>query len=108
MPIIWERPDGSLIVERFAESALARERRPDETTAQAVLRLATERLLANPDRADIAGLTPVLVREADMPRGDRLKWRLSAGRVEVNPTVADPVRPVSLEERVAALEAKLA
>lgn len=92
MPVIWTRPDGSLIVQRLRDTYVERERLPDETTAQTVLRLA---LVTQAKVPTWVGLTPQLVTEADIPadRSQRHKWRLQNGKVKVDPTVPDPPDP---------------
>ena len=92
MPIIWERADGSLIIQRLADSYLARERREGETTEQAVARLA---IVTRAKVPDWAGLTPRLVTEASMPtnRTKRHRWRLAQGQVVDDVTVPDPPHP---------------
>lgn len=107
MPIIWSKTDGSVLVTRIVPEVLERERRPNETTAQAVARLAME--IVQPKTPSLAGLTSTLVPEADISkdRSRRSAWRLKDGKVAPDATVPDPPRRLSLEERVAALEAKL-
>lgn len=95
MPIIWERADGSIAVTQLTEEFLARECKEGEITSDAVLRLARDHVQAK--APDLAGLTPVLVKSADLPkdRSARHSWRLSTddgtARVIVDATVPAPV-----------------
>lgn len=95
MPIFWSRPDGSLAQTVIAESFLARERLPGETTAQAVSRLATEHV----QRKDpsLADCTCVLVKSANVPadRSKRHAWRLdgTGTKIVVDATIPAPPHP---------------
>jgi hypothetical protein len=84
MPIVWEHLDGSVSVTILAEDWLADQRRPGETTAEAVLRLAK---IIQERTPHLAGAVPTLVRAKDLPsdRRDRHRWRLRGTRVEVAP-----------------------
>lgn len=76
MPIVWEKPDGSLMLTQIIPEVLERERREGESTEDAVLRIARE--LIQPKSPVFAGLTPTTVRTADVPpdRSRRHLWRL--------------------------------
>ena len=92
MPIIWQHPDGSIQVMNLSSRYLAGHHQADETTAQAVLRLARHQQTKNPD---LASASPILVKSADIPpdRTKRHKWRLQGSRCVVDDTVPDPVHP---------------
>ena len=92
MPIIWQHPDGSIQVMNLSSRYLAGHHQADETTAQAVLRLAQHQQTKNPD---LTPATPVLVKSADMPSDytKRHKWRLQGSRCVVDDTVPDPPHP---------------
>lgn len=103
MPIVWTRPDGSLIIERFAENFLAQHRQEGESTTDLVMRL-TPLLQAKSGRDEIRSLTPTLVREADLPatRDKRHAWRLHNGKVVVDATIPDLPHPKqALRDKVA-------
>jgi len=97
MPIIWERADGSIAVTQLTEEFLARERKEGEITSDAVLRLARDHVQAK--APDLAGLTPVLVKSADIPtdRRKRYAWRLSTidgtSKVIVDVRIPEVVSP---------------
>lgn len=105
MPIVWEMPDGSVQVTQIVDSVLERERRPGETTAAVVLRLAATIQAKTPGLA--TGI-PSLVKHADLPttRERRHAWRLRNGAVIADLAVPDPPRKLTVEERLAALEAR--
>src|SRR3990167_9254459 len=93
MPIFWKHSDGSLAQTVLTDYFLARERREDETTAQAVARLAREHVQQkNPNLADCE---LVLVRSTDVPadRSQRHAWRLDGTTVVVDATVPAPPHP---------------
>lgn len=81
MPIIWQKPNGSILISQLEEGYLARNRvpidvdTPYETVEEAVLRLAE--VLKQKDPA-LKDLEPVLVKSAEMPmdRSKRYAWRL--------------------------------
>ncbi len=96
MPVVWELPGGSVCVYTFMEDFLARERRPGETTDEAVLRLADgarDKML--PTNPALAGRPAQLVKTADVPRGKagREQWRLRDGKVVVDPAVPPRAHP---------------
>lgn len=92
MPIVWVMPTGEVQVTRIAEEILNRERRPNETTAEAVGRLASVIQAKTPW---LASGVPTLVTEVNMPptRIQRDKWRLQGNQVRVDPTVPDRPHP---------------
>lgn len=109
MPIVWRRPDGTVAVTVIVESLLARLRQPNETTADAVARIARE--VVQPRLPELAKAVPVLVPSAQMPgdRTDRNSWRFAGDRVVVDQDVQRARRAAAtptLEERVIALEAR--
>lgn len=98
MPIIWKRADGSIAVTQLTDEFLGRERREGELTSDAVLRLARDHVQAKVP--DLAGLTPVLVKTADMPtdRTRRHAWRLDGDKVIADSKIPDPGRvPTKME-----------
>ena len=88
MPIVWEHPDGTVSITVLDDGWLAEQRRPGETTAEAVARLA---LVIQERTPHLAGATMTLVRSADLPatRARRRAWRLNKalGRVVEGPEV---------------------
>lgn len=93
MPIIFQKPDGSLRIMQLSNRHLTGQRLPGETVAEAVARLALAEQAKNPQ--DLADAVPTLVTMANMPadRAKRHKWRLSGGRCVVDDTVPDPPHP---------------
>ncbi len=84
MPIVWTLPTGKIAITQLEDSYLARERRLEETTDQAVLRLAEE------VRAKVPALrnaTVSLYKTADMPttRTNRDDWYIN-GTGKINTT----------------------
>ena len=94
MPIFWKHADGSLAQTVLTDSFLEQERLPEETTAQAVERLARDHVQQkNPALKDCELF---LVKSAGVPadRSKRYAWRLNGtGKVAVDATVPAPPHP---------------
>lgn len=88
MPIIWEHADGTVSVMKLSDKYLTAHRRRDETTEQAVLRLAGIEQAKSPE---LSSASAALVTTASMPsvRTARHKWRLLNGVCVVDPTIPD-------------------
>ena len=93
MPIIFQKPDGSVRIMRLPNKYLAGLRLPNETTAEAVARLALAEQAKNPQ--DLADAVPQLVTEASLPtdRTKRHKWRLQGLQVVADDAVPDQPHP---------------
>lgn len=106
MPIVWEMPDGSLMITQIAEKYLNQNTLEGESKEDAVTRLAGV-IRAKTPVLRLAG-PPNLVKTADIPkeRSERDRWRLRDGKVIPDPNVPLPVREKTLLERIEELEAK--
>lgn len=93
MPIIFQKPDGSVRIMRLSNKYLAGLRLGSETVADAVTRLAQSEQAKNPQ--DLADATVLLLKEADLPadRTKRHKWRLQGSQCIVDDTVPDLPHP---------------
>jgi hypothetical protein len=80
LPIVWQRPDGSLIVQYILDGYLTAQTAEGESTTDAVTRLATQLQAKVPEWA---GLPFTLVPSANMPatNAKRDGWRLVGDRV---------------------------
>jgi hypothetical protein len=96
MPIIWTMPDGSIQVTRIIQEVLDREKHPNETVTEAVIRLGLRDQARTPS---LAGGSLSVLPSAALPanRADRHKWRLMGNQVRVDPAVPDPPIPASIQ-----------
>lgn len=104
MPIVWEMPDRSVRIMQLSEKFLVAHKTPTETTEAAVKRLAE---IERNKSEDLRDATAYLVRTADLPanRETRKAWRMQNGVCIVDPSVVLPPKPLTLEQRIAKLEA---
>jgi hypothetical protein len=78
MPIIWKFPDHHIEITHLTDNWLQANRRMDETTDQAVMRLAVEIAAKTPH---LRQGVPQLIKTADLPanRANRADWTLDNG-----------------------------
>ncbi len=82
MPIIWKLPSGKIHVTQLEDGYLERARRSNESTDEAVLRLAATIQAKVPALKDAV---PSLVKMVDMPvnRTERDQWRITDGKITI-------------------------
>jgi len=89
-------PDGSVQITQISQDYLDREKHPNETVTDAVVRLGLGLQAKTPT---LAGATLSVLPSSAIPtsRANRHKWRILGNQVRVDPTVPDLPAPASVQ-----------